>query len=314
MGVKEAIMRIVRIVLIGLVLGTMGLLFPAANTIRTSGNFKGSVTGGGAVAAVTGWYLTAGIGLVYQPRLLGIGGEEKFFYGLQMGDAYLLTLAVAKVGWIEIGGGVSAMVRRPTTTSLYNNNFLKLYPALTAGLVGPLIPVGPGRLGFDLSLDTFLSAVPPSALTGAGTNIAAALFVPTFATVLGAVKLTAGLDYMEETEGAAKTVDSTMIGRVGNVKFRSVRRGANTITAAPKGTAPRQSMSFFLAYTTVTEVDFISGTIVRSVLKGTSNAYRTGGTLLSGSESSLDFTAEYVRSNAGNERIFRNSQESRVTW
>ncbi len=171
---------------------TVNVSFASAEPAASGKSVKVTIIGDGAFALVSGDYLVPGVRIVYQPKLLGAGGEIVSFYGQQQ-DFYLSALGLVKLGWFHLGLGVSMMVKLPRDNpDLWTSDLDKLMPAVSLGVNAPVWKIGPGRLGFNASLDAFLSTFPmPDNL-----NLAGAIGVPILFALMSAVKLTGGLSYV----------------------------------------------------------------------------------------------------------------------
>jgi len=156
------------------------------------------------MAGIQGAFLTPSIALTWQPGLVGAGAEVKVPIGLSLGDRYVEAMALLKLGWFDLGAGVSAMLVPPTgdTTDLtYPVSPGGLLFAARVGLTAPLLSLGPGKLGLDVSLDAFATetrltqAPAPSSLGDLIGQIIVYPFVWLFDMALNSVKLSAGVSY-----------------------------------------------------------------------------------------------------------------------
>ncbi len=172
---------------------TIIVSFASAEPAASGKNVKVTIMGDGAVAMISGGYLVPGVRIVYQPKLLGAGGEVMSFYG-QGQDFYLLALGLVKLGWFHLGLGASMMVKLPQyQPNDWSSDLNKSEPAVSLGVNVPVWKIGPGRLGMNVSLDAFLSAFPMSDNVQ---NLGQALIEPVIFALFSAVKLTGGLSYV----------------------------------------------------------------------------------------------------------------------
>ncbi|NOY08524.1 MAG: hypothetical protein GXP33_06755 [Spirochaetes bacterium] len=172
----------------------------SAEPAASGKNVKVTIMGDSDVALISGIYLVPGVRIVYQPKLLGAGGEVMSFYGTGQKDLYLLAVGLVKLGWFHLGLGGSMMVKLPQVPQDQSNDWTsdlgKLMPAVSLGVNVPVWKIGPGRLGFNASLDAFFSAVPVSDNVQNFSQALGAIFEAVLFTELNIVKLTGGLSYV----------------------------------------------------------------------------------------------------------------------
>ena len=156
------------------------------------------------MAGVQSISITPSVAFTWQPKFFGVGAELKLPIGTSLGDTYLEAFALLKLGWFDLGVGVSTMVAPPTgdTTNLtYTSSPSGLLFAARLGLTAPLFTLGPGKLGFNASLDVFetetkLTQMPSPSSVG---DLVAQIFVYPiiwlFDMAVNSVKLSAGVNY-----------------------------------------------------------------------------------------------------------------------
>ncbi len=108
-------------------------------------------------------YFSPSVAFYWQPGgVFGIGAEVKSYMSPYAGDIYLAAMVLGKLWWMDLGVGVSFTLRQPdpVTPALIapTNEFL---PYLRLGLTAPVFQLGPGKLGFNASLDFVSTAFPP---------------------------------------------------------------------------------------------------------------------------------------------------------
>ena len=145
-----------------------------------------SVQGGSSIVSQ---YLTVNPSLVWRPTFVGLGGGIKNYIGLSEPGYYLAPYARVELGPLYVGAGASLPVAQPSEDEAVQ---MDPAPFATVGIAATPIPLGPGNLGFDVSLDGILTAVP---LADDGDDAVENAVGTIFATLFGAVKLFAGVAY-----------------------------------------------------------------------------------------------------------------------
>jgi hypothetical protein len=98
---------------------------------------------------------------------MSIGGELDYYAGLSHLDMYLCGYVLTKWWYFYAGPGIVFKVREARLyVGTQYTNFAYLDPpvsiAATVGANVPLFELGPGRLGFDGSIDWFPTDLPSS--------------------------------------------------------------------------------------------------------------------------------------------------------
>ncbi len=162
---------------------------------ENDGNFelKGSISLGSSIATQ---YVSVHPAFVWKPSFFGIGIGVKSFLGLNYADIYAAPYGRIELSWFYIGAGASLSVKGPFDPAGIVIDVPTASFFATAGLAAPIIPLGPGKLGLDISLDFFISSIE----VDDPESIEEALFVTPFAVGLAAIltmpKLTAGVHYV----------------------------------------------------------------------------------------------------------------------
>jgi len=95
---------------------------------------------------------------------LGVGAEAGIHSGLTYQDLHSTGYLFLKLGGFYIGGGVSlemADSMLPADSEYDTFSTIEMFhPAVTMGLLIPIIQLGPGKLGVNLSLDWFVTDIP----------------------------------------------------------------------------------------------------------------------------------------------------------
>ena len=140
--------------------------------------------------------------------VIGLGAESVFYFGFEFKDIYSALAAVLKIGPLCIGGGVSTKLKDSepneeyqefaygTTDNVLIDNSINPYGYI--GVVVPIKTLGPGKLGFNWSMDILLSDVPISIDADSDNflgNIISVMFQAIFGSMFGSVKSRIGLNY-----------------------------------------------------------------------------------------------------------------------
>ncbi len=133
-------------------------------------------------------YVSANYGLLLQKSIFGIGGGVKSYFALQEAGVYLAPYGRLELSLLYFGLGVGIPVTQPDEEDAIRAD---VGPFLTIGTAPGFIPLGPGKLGIDLSADIMLTAVPRSD----GENPLEDVVGDLFAVMLGTFKLFIGAAY-----------------------------------------------------------------------------------------------------------------------
>jgi hypothetical protein len=191
---KEDVLKKLFFILVIVLAG--GLVHVSAEEDGENGGqfeLKGSISLGSSIATQ---YLSVHPAFVWKPSFFGLGIGVKNFLGLNYADIYMAPYARIELSWFYLGGGASLSVKGPydPTGIVIDVPTVSLFA--TTGLAVPIIPLGPGKLGLDISLDFFISSIE----VDDPDSIEEALFVTPFAvglaTILTMPKLTAGVHYV----------------------------------------------------------------------------------------------------------------------
>jgi hypothetical protein len=105
---------------------------------------------------------------LYDFGLLALGGGVNTLFGLTYSDIYIAPYAGFELGWFYLNGGAVFELAPPDPDAAPNGYVeadTALSPYFTLGANAAFLPIGPGKLGFDLSL-----GIIPTGKPGAGSR------------------------------------------------------------------------------------------------------------------------------------------------
>lgn len=112
-------------------------------------------------------FVVPAVQLSWMPRKwIGFAGELRGYYGTVFRDFHPAVFAELRLLWFIVGIGLSMELKAPEIPDALSEEYEKLLPssgiqsAATVGVMLPLIPLGPGRLGIYGSLDAVPTAAP----------------------------------------------------------------------------------------------------------------------------------------------------------
>ncbi len=117
----------------------------------------------GSLSIISGIFITPSVRAIYDMGVFGAGAELKYTHNLTYNDSYLLGFGIAKLGPIYGGLGFAAKLTNahdPTGEYYFATSETGIELALTCGALFKPIPLGPGKLGFNLGFDLFPSDTP----------------------------------------------------------------------------------------------------------------------------------------------------------
>ena len=179
-------------ILLILLLAVSGLLFAqkAAPGPRAD-------LGIGAAGSIYQGFITATPKVLYDFGLLALGGGVKTYFGLSFKDIYAAPFITAELGWLYLYGGISFVLKGPDESTsetgfVYLSEEEDFTPFFSLGLAPPVIPIGPGKLGFDISADMIWTSSPVEIVDDSGNflaDIIATIFATAITTVMNMAKV-----------------------------------------------------------------------------------------------------------------------------
>lgn len=124
-------------------------------------------TSAGASVSISSVYLTLNPQIRYAMSRFAVGGGVKNYLGLAFTDVYTAPYVVGSLGSLYLGLGATFRIVDPDPAKSETGYALpeaetegNLVPFITMGISKGIKGIGPGSLGFDISLDFLPSAVP----------------------------------------------------------------------------------------------------------------------------------------------------------
>jgi hypothetical protein len=139
-------------------------------------------------------HLVPEISASYHYGILGIGTGVKTVFGLNFNEIYLTPYLKGHLGWLYLGVGAAPAVKAPEPKTGYDYIIPDPPVFVMLGLSKGFIPIGPGNLGFNISLSAFPSYFELEDPDDVGQAIGNA-FAGTLVAALTLLKVNAGIMY-----------------------------------------------------------------------------------------------------------------------
>ncbi len=140
-------------------------------------------------SSIVSRYVSVNAALLYQPAFAGFGGGIKNVVGISEIGYYIAPYGRVQMGPVYLGTGASIPAVQPSEKEAV---IAELAPFATIGISATPFPLGPGSLGFDISIDAVFTAVPRTSNGETEVEKAAGTIL---APLLGAMKGFIGIAY-----------------------------------------------------------------------------------------------------------------------
>lgn len=167
------------------------LALPAQEEQTTNFQYKTTFGIGSSLATQ---YLSLNPAFLWKPDFFGAGLGVKNFLGLNYGDIYIAPYLRSEFGWFYLGGGWTFPVKGPGDVG----NVVEVPSSFfaTLGLAAPIVDLGPGKLGVDISIDGFVSSIEVDDPKSIEEALLVTPFVAGMGVVLTIPKINAGVMYV----------------------------------------------------------------------------------------------------------------------
>ncbi|MBI9108971.1 MAG: hypothetical protein JEZ04_19665 [Spirochaetales bacterium] len=159
--------------------------------------------GAGLYGSIYSTYISVNPELLYDFGFFAVGGGLNALYGLSFSDFYAAPYAEIELGIFYIDGGIVLPLNEPNPEAVSNGYITpesgtSPLPYVMIGLAGPIIPIGAGHIGIDLSLGIIPTASPVIAVDSSDNifaNIIGTIFISMFSAAADSIKAGASIYY-----------------------------------------------------------------------------------------------------------------------